>query len=44
MFVEYFWGIKFLFLSEGANIVRQWGSGDDVAGWVWGILRFRDIP
>ena len=44
LFVKYFWVIKFLFISEGTNIVRRWGSGDDAAGWVWGIPRFRDIP
>ena len=26
------------------NIVRWWGSGDDVASWVWVVPRFRDIP
>ena len=35
---------KFLFLSKVANIVHQWGLGDDGAGWVWGVPRFRDIP
>ena len=44
LFVEYFWVRKFLSLYEGANIVRGWGSGDDAAGWVWGIPKFRDIP
>ena len=44
LFVEYFWVIKFLSLSKGANIVRRWSFGDDAAGWVWGIPRFRDIP
>ena len=44
LFVEYFWVIKFLFLFEGENIVRQWGSGDDVTGWVWGVPWFKDIP
>ena len=34
LFVEYFWVGKFLFLYEGANIVRRWGSGDDAASWV----------
>ena len=32
LFIEYFWDIKFIFLSEGANIVRLWGFGDDAAG------------
>ena len=34
-----------MFLFEGANIIRRWGSGDDVVGCVWGIpRRYRDIP
>ena len=37
LFVEWFWIRKFLFLSEGANIIRQWGYGDDAPGCVWGI-------
>ena len=43
LFVE-FLVRKFLFHLEGANIVHRWGSSDDVAGWVWGVPRFRDIP
>ena len=31
LFVEYSWIRKFLFLSEGAIIICQWGFGDDAA-------------
>ena len=34
LFVEYSWVIKFLFIYEGAIIIRQWGSGDDDASGV----------
>ena len=44
LFVEYYLVIKFLFLSEGAIIIRQWGFGDDATSDVWNILRFGDIP
>ena len=44
LFGEWFWVRKFLFLSEGADIICQWGVGDDAPGCVWGIPRFRDIP
>ena len=43
LFVEYFWVIKFLFLSEGAIIIRRWGCGDDAAGSFWDIPRFGGI-
>ena len=42
--VEYFYVRKLLFVSKGANIIHRWGSSDDVAGCVWGIPKFRDIP
>ena len=44
LFVEWFWVRKFLFLSESADIIRQWGAGYDAPGCVWGIPRFIDIP
>ena len=43
LFAGFSWVRKFLFLSKVANIVRRWGFDDDVAGWVWGVPRFRDI-
>ena len=33
-----------MFLFEGAIIIRQWGSGDDVVGDMWDVPRFGDIP
>ena len=44
LFVEYSWVRKFLLFSEGAIIIRLWGSSDDVANGVWDIPRFRYIP
>ena len=44
LFVEYSWVRKFLFINEGAIIIRQWGSGDDATSGVWDIPRFGDIP
>ena len=44
LFVEYFWVRKFLFLFEGAIIIRRWGSSDDAAGGMWDAPRFGDIP
>ena len=44
LFVEYFWVRKFLLLSQDAIFIRRWGSGDDVAGGMWNVPRFRDIP
>ena len=44
LFVEYSRFRKFLFLSEGAIIIRWWGSSDDAASCVWDIPRFGDIP
>ena len=44
LFVGYSWVRRFLFLSKVTDIVCRWGSGDDAAGWVWGVPRFRDIP
>ena len=31
LFVEYYWVIRILFLSECSIIIRRWGSGDDAA-------------
>ena len=44
LFVEWFWVRKFLLLSEGADIICQWGAGDDAPSCVWGIPSFKDIP
>ena len=44
LFIGYSLVRKFLFLSKVTNIIHWWGSGDDVVGWVWGVLRFKDIP
>ena len=44
LFVEWFWVRKFSFISEGADIIRRWGFGDDAPDCMWGIPRFRDIP
>ena len=44
LFVEYFWVRKFLFLFEGAIIIRRWGSCDDDASGVWDIPKFGNIP
>ena len=44
LFARYSCIRKFLFLCKVVNIIRQWGSDDDVAGRGWGVPRFRDIP
>ena len=43
-FFFFFFVRKFLFLSEGAIIIRRWGPGDDAVGGFWEIPRFRILP
>ena len=44
LFVEYFWVRKFFLLFEDAILICRWHSGDDVAGGMWDVPRFGDIP
>ena len=44
LFAWYSWVRKIWSLSKIENIVRRWGSDDDVAGWVQGVSMFRFIP